>query len=307
MNSAEYVDALIADLKTQGVPLSDVAWKAALACVGWPYVFGAWGEYCTPAERRKRYRSDHPTIKSKCRNFDGDGTCSGCQWYPGGKRTRCFDCRGFTDWVLKQAFGFDLYGEGATSQWNKESNWKAKGTIDTMPANTLCCLFVRKDGKMQHTGFGLNNETVECSNGVQHFTTRNKKWTHWAVPACVDGEVTPEPTPTGKPTLRKGDKGEYVTLAQTELIQHGYSCGDTGADGVFGTQTEKAVKRFQQDNVDESGNPLAVDGVIGQRTWWALDQTNLPLYTVTIPNLPKYHADALVANYSGAYMTEERG
>ena len=312
MNTADYVDALTAELKGKGIPLSEVAWQTALACVGWPYVFGAWGAYCTPAERRKRYRSDHPTIKTKCKNFDGDNTCSGCQWYPGGKRVRCFDCRGFTDWVLKQAFGFDLKGEGATSQWNDEQNWKAKGEIATMPENTLCCLFVRKDGKMQHTGFGLNNETIECSSGVQHFTKRNKKWTHWAVPKCVDGEIptpepTPEPTPTGKPTLRKGDKGEYVTLAQTELIQHGYPCGDTGADGVFGTQTEKAVKRFQQDNVDEFGNPLEVDGVIGQRTWWALDQTDLPLYTVTIPHLPKYHADALVANYSGAYMTEERG
>ena len=302
MNTADYVDELISMLKANGVPLSDVAWEAALACLGWPYVFGAWGAYCTPAERRKRYRDDHPTIKTKCQNFDGNKTCSGCQWYPDDKRTRCFDCRGFTDWILKVVFGFDLKGEGATSQWNTDSNWKAKGTINTMPKDTLCCLFVHnsKTGKKEHTGFGLNNETIECSNGVQYSKDRNKKWTHWAVPACVDGSV-PTPTPsTDKPTLRKGDRGEYVTLMQTELIQKGYSCGDSGADGVFGSQTEKAVKRFQKDN------GLVEDGICGQKTWNALSEQTI-LYTVTIPHLPKYHADALVTNYSGAYMTEERG
>ena len=309
MNSAEYVDKLIADQIAAGTPLQDVAWYAALSCVGWAYVFGAWGAYCTPSERQKRYREDHPTIKSACKNFDGKGTCSGCKWFPDGKRTRCFDCRGFTDWTLKAVFGWDMKGEGATSQWNTESNWKAKGTVkDGIPADTLVCLFVKKDDKMSHTGFGMNNETVECSNNVQYSSSRNKKWTHWAVPACVAGDI-PAPTPgTDKPTLRRGDRGEYVTLAQTELIQHGYSVGDSGADGVFGANTEKAVKRFQQDNVDESGNALVPDGVIGKKTWWALDQTDIPLYTVTIPHLSKHHAEALVTNYSGAYMTaEERG
>ncbi len=311
MNSEQYVDSLIADQKAQGKPLQEVAWNAALACVGWAYVYGAKGQECTPAYRRQRYSDEHHTIKTKCKNFDGKGTCSGCKWYPNGQRTRCFDCRGFTYWILKQVYGWSMYGETTVTQWAKADNWKAKGTIGTMPKDVLCCLFQYSDEKkkMIHTGFGLNNETIECQSGVQYFGTRNKKWTNWAVPACVDGTIpTPEPTPgTDKPTLRKGDRGAYVTLAQTELIQHGYSVGDSGADGVFGANTEKAVKRFQQDNVDQYGNALTVDGVVGKNTWWALDQTDLPLYTVTIPNLSKHHAEALVANYSGATMTEERG
>lgn len=307
MYTAEQVSAAIATMKSDGVPLSDAAWQAALMCVGWPYVFGARGQYCTPANRRARYRDDHPTIKSACKNYDGSGSCSGCKWYPGAKRVRMFDCRGFTYWVLKAVYdGWELMGAGATSQWNTESNWKAKGTVaDGVPADTLVCLFVKKGSKMSHTGFGYNNETVECSSGVQHFTTRKAKWTHWAIPVVVDSEP---PTPGGdKPTLRKGDRGAYITMAQTELIQHGYNCGDTGADGIFGNNTEKAVKRFQQDNVGEDGQALAVTGVIDKQTWWALDQTNIPLYTVTIPHLSKHHAEALVTNYSGATMTEERG
>ena len=200
MNSADYVDNLVANLKTQGKVLTDVAWETALACVGWAYVYGAIGQYCTPSYRRTAFNAhgaDHPTIKSKCKNFDGTGSCSGCQWFPNGKKTRVFDCRGFTKWILEQAFSFTLKGGGATSQWNTAENWKAKGTIDTIPEDTLVCLFVANGSKMEHTGLGYHGQTIECSNGVQHFTAQNKKWTHWAVPACVNGEVKPTPVPEG--------------------------------------------------------------------------------------------------------------
>lgn len=309
MYSAKYVASKLDELKQSGNPLQWVAWQIALLCVGWAYVFGARGEYCTPANRRARDWEGHPTIKSKCQNFDSTGTCSGCKWLPGGEKTRFYDCRGFTYWVLLQVFGWKLMGAGATSQWDNANNWKAKGTIDTMPADTLCCLFVNKGKKMEHTGFGYNNETIECSNGVQHFTTRNKKWTHWGVPACIDGVMpaptpTPEPTPAPatKPTLRRGSKGEYVTLAQTELIQKGYDCGSFGADGQFGAATEKAVRAFQKD----AG--LTVDGVIGKNTWAALDAAEpATKYTVTISHLSKSQADALVRQYPGSTIIEERG
>ena len=193
MNSAEYVAALIAEQKAKGLDLQAVAWNAALACVGWAYVYGARGQYCTPENRRARYSDEHPTIKTKCKNFNGSSSagCKGCQWYPDQKYTRFFDCRGFTYWILDQVYKWELKGGGATSQWNTASNWAAKGEIGTMPTDTLVCLFVKDGNKMSHTGFGLNNETVECSSGVQHFTTRNKKWTHWAMPACIGKEVDP--------------------------------------------------------------------------------------------------------------------
>lgn len=311
MYSADYVTQLISDLKNQGKVLSEVAWQAALACVGWAYVFGARGEYCTPANRQKYYASkgdEHPTIKTACKNFDGTGSCSGCKWYPGGAKTRFFDCRGFTYWILLQVYGWKLMGSGATSQWNDDSNWKAKGTIDSMPKDTLCCLFVQKGKTMSHTGFGLNNETVECSSGVQYFAQRKSKWTHWAVPVVVDGTVptpTPTPTPTPepsdkKPTLKRGSKGEYVRMAQTLLVEKGYDIGKCGIDGDFGSATEKAVKAFQKDN------GLKVDGIIGQATWNALESPTV-LYTVTIPHLTATVANELLSKYTGAVMTEERG
>ena len=74
MNTAKKVDELIEQLKSSGIPLAEAVWKTALACVGWPYIFGDRGQYCTPAHRRAAYASkgaEHPTIKSKCKNFQG--------------------------------------------------------------------------------------------------------------------------------------------------------------------------------------------------------------------------------------------
>jgi len=321
MKTAKQVEAQIAELKTLGIPLSEAAWKAALACEGWPYIFGDRGEYCIPSHRRAAYNSKgeaHPTIKTKCKNFDGTGSCSGCKFYPG-DRTRAFDCRGFTYWILLQIYGWKLMGAGATSQWNNADNWKAKGEIGTMPRDTLCCLFVAKGKTMEHTGFGLNDETVECSNGVQHFTTRNKKWTHWGVPACVEGTISvpsaedpgngfPE-NPGWRPTIRKGSKGQDVVECQTMLQALGYDLGSCGVDGDYGTMTRLAVICFQRDH------NLVTDGVCGPMTWDALekayalvhstDQGPVKLYTVTIRGLTKERADDIAAIYPGFVKIDE--
>ena len=303
MNTADYVDKYIKMLKDQGCCLSEVAWKTALACVGWAYVFGARGQYCTPANRRSRYNGtsagkDKDNIKDKCRNFEGNGTCSSCKWYPGNCRTRFFDCRGFTYWVLLAVYGWSLDGAGCTSQWNNSSNWRAKGLVsDGIPENTLVCLFYKNKSNpnvMEHTGFGYNGQTVECSGTVFHKTSMDRKWTHWAVPKCVEGEI-----PMGKPMLRKGDKGEYVTLMQTKLIQLGYDLAPWGADGKFGAKTETALKNFQRD----SG--LEADGICGAKTWEALDSGKVTYYTVTIKHVSKSVAEEMVTKYGGTMTAEE--
>lgn len=279
MNTANYVDSLIADGKAAGKNLMELSWEAAKACTGWSYVFGARGQFCTPANRRARYREDHPTIKTKCKNFDGNGTCKGCKWFPEEQRTRFFDCRGYTYWVLKQVYGWELMGAGATSQWNDEKNWAAKGEIATVPDDILVCLFVKKGSKMEHTGFGYHDETLECSNGVQYNKTRAKKWTHWGIPVvCAEPQPEPEPTPEPTPpqpapepkyhpTLRKGDAGIYVVEMQEDLLKAGEKLPRFGADGIFGNETLAALKNFQRKHP-----PLVVDGICGPKTWAELDK-----------------------------------
>ena len=312
MNNAAYVDKLIADQKAAGTDLQTVAWNAALACVGWPYVFGARGELCKPANRRKYYKDSHPTIKTSCKNFDGAGSCSGCKWYPNNENTRFFDCRGFTYWILLQVYGWKLMGTGATAQWNDDNNWKAKGAIsDGIPEGKLVCLFVQKGKTMEHTGFGLNDETVECSSGVQYFSKRKAKWTHWGVPACIDGDVptpTPTPTPSKHKTLRRGDKGPEVIELQTDLVKMGYGIGPCGIDGSFGLATKAAVEKFQLEHP-----PLKVDGICGPATWAAIDKVialldapepSTKTWNVIIKGLDLTQAKKLCENYPGAEVVE---
>lgn len=329
MNSANYVSNYLEELKKQGLALMLIAWKIALACVGWAYVFGAAGEYCTPANRRSYFKSkgaDHPQIAEKCqviRPKDPVASCDGCKWYPGDLLTRFFDCRGFTRWVLKVVFGWTLQGSGCTSQWNTESNWKAKGEIkDGIPKDTLCCLFYYKKDKkgnrtktLSHTGFYLNGETVECSNGVQYSKTLNKKWEVWAVPACVDfvGSAEPPKEPEKQPekgqtvsykTIKRGNYGELVKTCQTLLQNQGYSLGVCGIDSDFGQATEQAVRAFQKDH------GLKVDGIVGPKTWEALlagSATPAPVYyTVTILHRTKAVAEEIINKYGGT-MTAEKG
>ena len=53
-----------------------------------------------------------------------------------------------------------------------------------------------------------------------------------------------------------------MCILQDGLTTLGYNTG--GLDGVFGTQTNNAVREFQR------RNGLAVDGLVGSNTWNAL-------------------------------------
>jgi hypothetical protein len=293
MNNYNQVDQLLNNWYRIGMSKAEIVWEVAKACIGWPYVFGAWGELCTPANRRNRYKAAHPTIKTACKGYSS-GDCQGCKWYPDEIRVRMFDCRGFTYWCLHQV-GIDLDGQGATSQWNTESNWSAKGEIKEMPADTLVCLFVKKGNTMEHTGFGYNGESCECSSGVQYFQQRKNKWTHWAIPKGLNGTIPPT---DAKPVLKRGDKGPYVREVQFDLINRGYDLGKWGADGDFGKQTEKAVKAFQADN------GIAVDGIVGPATYEALGKDPVK-YTVHIPNLSEVQAKKLLNEYPGSWEETE--
>lgn len=61
------------------------------------------------------------------------------------------------------------------------------------------------------------------------------------------------------PTLKIGDKNEYVLNWQKYLNANGYFCGKE--DGKFGENTQQAVKAFQ------ITKNLTPDGIIGINTW----------------------------------------
>lgn len=317
MNSAAEVTNLINNYAAMGLTKAEMAIKIAEACLGWPYVWGGAGQNCTPANRQSY--ADRPAcpeaeakqIVNLCQVLNGKRCrCDGCKWYPN-DWVRFFDCRGFTRWVLKQV-GITIQGAGATSQWNTAGNWTAKGELNTMPDGVVCCVFMQnqKDHKtMEHTGLYIGGGVViHCSGEVKRGKITDRGWTHWAIPAGIEGDV---PVPTTKPTIRRGSTGPYVVECQEDLIKLGYDLTPYGADGKFGRTTEDAVKQFQREHVGPDGAPLKQDGIVGKASWWALDQAVGPqpgtgLYTVTIQHLDLTQAKAFINAYPNATMEEEK-
>jgi peptidoglycan hydrolase-like protein with peptidoglycan-binding domain len=71
------------------------------------------------------------------------------------------------------------------------------------------------------------------------------------------------------PTLRFGARGPSVVRLQQLLARAG--CNPHGADGVFGPNTQAAVLQFQR------SRGLTVDGIVGPRTWAALERGASPV------------------------------
>lgn len=66
----------------------------------------------------------------------------------------------------------------------------------------------------------------------------------------------------GQAALRLGERSEPVAVMQEKLSRWGYY--DGAVDGVFGSGTERAVRKFQE------SNGLVSDGVVGEETRKAL-------------------------------------
>ena len=308
MNSAAHVDNDISNWKTMGMTKAEMVILIAEDCLEWPYVYGERGSYDTISLRSARANdldksmpAEAAEIRRQCQVLSHRAEkCDGCRWFPGGAKVRCFDCRGFTYWVMLQV-GITIKGQGATSQWNDDSNWSAKGEIKDMPSGQICCVFMynKKTGKMDHTGLHVGNgRIIHCSGEVKTGKITDKGWTHFAVPVGMEGDV---PVPTTKPTLRKGATGPYVVECQEDLLKLGYDLSPYGADGKYGDTTIREVKKFQ------TANGLVADGICGQMTWAALDAAVKPdptpktdYYTVTIQHLTLYDVEALKARYDGA-------
>jgi hypothetical protein len=71
--------------------------------------------------------------------------------------------------------------------------------------------------------------------------------------------------------LKRGSIGEKVKKLQELLNKKGFHLA---VDGIFGYETDKAVRAFQSQNLDKNGRQLKVDGKVGHLTWWSLNNTD---------------------------------
>ena len=92
---------------------------------------------------------------------------------------------------------------------------------------------------------------------------------YYKIEYVSDSTPTPQPTPEpattepiyGLPTVKSGSKGDAAKIVQGALIAKGYSCGTSGIDGVFGTASVAALKKYQ------TKKGIAADGIVGPATW----------------------------------------
>lgn len=140
---------------------------------------------------------------------------------------------------------------------------------------------VKKGQKIKkgHT-VGYQGATGQVTGSHLHYEVRKRMqtsppygWIQNAADRCLD------PTnylrnyyKSSSGLLRKGDKGERVAILQRTLIAVGEKLPRYRDDGVFGAETEEAVKSFQKKQ------KLKVDGVVGPATEAELN-SELPNYT----------------------------
>ena len=267
MQTAKDAEALRDRLKAEGKSRAEIIQALTACCLGWPYVFGASGQACTPAQRNKYagYRPDHAAaIRSACPVLSGKAvSCDTCDW----RGTLIDDCRGFTRLMLEWA-GLSLYGGTVTAQWEYGPNWVAKGDIADMPRGLVCCVF-----RPSHTGMYVGNDTVRHCGGrkgqvVEEKLPGSPKWERFGIPAGLYKNAELEAAGVSFdpekniPTLRKGSSGDLVE--ELQVILNAKYGADLDVDGKFGAKTEAAVKAFQK------SKGLTVDGICGPKTWAAL-------------------------------------
>ena len=201
---------------------------------------------------------------------DRHGYCQDHRWGTDGD----YDCSSAVITAWEQA-GVPVKTKGATYTGNMLSVFTANGFQD------VTALVNRSTGAGLVRGDVLLNTVhhtaMYCGNGKEVEASINEKGTaHGGKPGDQTGREflirsyrnypwTNVLRYTGRNSasaatknyLEIGDSGSDVKTMQTMLIKVGYSCGKSGADGDFGSDTDSALRKFQKDK------GLTVDGQYG--------------------------------------------
>ena len=105
-------------------------------------------------------------------------------------------------------------------------------------------------------------------------------------------------TATASPTLSKNSRGNDVLILQKKLYLIGYEI--TELDGVFGSETEKAVTAFQKDQ------KISATGVVTNVTWRALKKAKEKKGRV-LPEVKIIPAVNNSASCGKTFMTKAQG
>ncbi|GAB3459254.1 peptidoglycan-binding domain-containing protein [Actinophytocola sediminis] len=185
----------------------------------------------------------------------------------GGKSLGIYNCR-----TVAGSATTSLHGEGRAADLGVPigSTWAAtladRLRLSSAQLGVQCVIYNRRiwSGSYPHAGWrtynGSNPHTdhlhVELSRSAASTLTATR------VQQILSGGGQPAPGPNpGRPTLRRGAKGDAVREVQRILNAWYPSLTRLAVDGDFGPKTEARVRYLQE----RAG--LAVDGIVGPRTW----------------------------------------
>ena len=193
-----------------------------------------------------------------------------------GEVLRAFDCSGLIMYFLQNQKG--IIGYVTTGNGLKGLSQKI-GKEQLLPGDFVFRVYTSgaSKGKAYHVGVVVDAEknVIEAKgrdDGVvkRGIDVQAGYWNYFGRPECLKEEIEEDMPAVELPKdwvlsrlLKQTNplmRGEDVRKAQEALIARGYPCGNRGADGQFGKDTENAVRRFQKDNA------LREDGIIGQDT-----------------------------------------
>lgn len=142
------------------------------------------------------------------------------------------------------------------------STWgRGVGVRSAQPGDVV--VFERGASPSGHVGFlvGFDGDQLIVRGGNQGDKVSDAKF---PVARLIAVRRADPSTPSGRATVRDGDRGAMVLDLQDQLARLGYFAGKR--DGEFGPLTRAAVLAFQADN------GLDQDGICGNRTWAALKE-----------------------------------
>lgn len=254
---------------------SDIIRDYVQAQVGAAYVYGATGKPCTPALRRAQiaqYPDFAPQITRYCPVLSGtQPTCAGCKY----NGRLAFDCAQLNRRAAEAA-GLSL-PSGAKSQFNR-GDWESGGPIEELPLDQVAYLYRRSGNEVPHTGvYTADSYVVDArghSSGVVRSLLHSYKWTDYKI-LRGQGSTSNKEVVAVDRTLQviKGIplmRGKDVLELQAALVHRGYSVGSKGPDGVYGWDTEAAVRAWQ------AAEGLPVDGIYKPSDKARMDQVVLP-------------------------------
>ena len=220
----------------------------------WGYIWGKYGQLWTEKDQEN-------TTDEKARMY-------GTQWIG----HRVADCSGLGYWAFRELGGFIVHGSNTI--WNEyvtdRCELKNGQRTDGKPLFPGDPVFLKKteNGKISrhHIGYYVGDDTVIEAKGTQWgvVTSKLTRWhetAHWYNVQYDNGAYYSKLL-----TLKRGMSCDAVEELQALLnAKYGYNLE---IDGLFGPETEAAVKDFQ------AKHNLTVDGIVGKKTWKTLDGKN---------------------------------